>query len=132
FQRYYAPNNCSLVLSGNFDPEAAKQLILKYFGPIPSGPAITRPKKDVPVLDRNKLIVRKERVPQAKLSFAWHVPGYFDGDEAPLDFAAQILGKNKNSRLFNKLVREEKLVTQLAVYNAAREIAGLFVIDAYL
>jgi zinc protease len=132
FRKYYAPNNASLVLSGNFNPESAKQLILKYFGPIPSGPAITRPKKDIPILAQNKLIVRKERVPQAQLTMAWHVPGYFDKDEAPLDFASQILGKEKNSRLYNKLVRDEKLATRLSVYNSAREIAGLFVVEALI
>src|SRR5437870_1363422 len=46
FRQYYGPNNASLVLVGDFDPAAAKQLVEKYFGPIPRGPEVKRP--DVP------------------------------------------------------------------------------------
>ena len=39
FRLYYAPNNASLAIVGDIDPEQTRALVGKYFGPIPSGPA---------------------------------------------------------------------------------------------
>src|SRR5688500_7456720 len=44
FNRYYTPNNASLVIAGDFDPATTRALVQKYFGPIERGPAITVPK----------------------------------------------------------------------------------------
>ena len=43
FRTYYAPNNASLCLAGDFDPAQAKQWIAKYFGPLPKGPEVEQP-----------------------------------------------------------------------------------------
>ncbi len=129
FRTYYAPNNASLVLSGSFDPGEARKLVQKYFGPLPSGPSIVRARRNVPRLDRDITVVSEERVPQPRLVLVWHAPPVFDAEEAPLDLAAEILGEGKNSRLYRRLVRDEKLATRVSVYNAAREISGLLYID---
>jgi zinc protease len=129
FKKFYTPNNASLVLSGAFDVAEAKQLVAKYFGPLPSGESITRPKKLVPELSADKLIVRQERVPQAKLTLVWHTPPYFDPDDAPLILASEVLGGGKNSRLYRKLIREEKLASNLAIYVDSMEITSAFYIE---
>jgi zinc protease len=130
FYTFYRPNNASLTLSGNFDPDIAKQLILKYFGPLQAGPSLTRPKEYIPELKQNKLVIRMERTPQVKLTMAWHVPGFFDKSEASLKYAAQILGSGNNSHLYKKLVRESKVATQVAAYVDTREISSQFVVEA--
>src|SRR5690606_40752507 len=56
----------------------------------------------------------QERVPQAKLTLVWNTPPYFHADEAPLVLASEVLGGGKNSRLYRKLVREEKVASNLA------------------
>jgi zinc protease len=129
FERYYTPNNASLVLSGDFDPVQARQLIQKYFGPLPSGPHIPRQQYNVPQLERDILVTVEERVPQPQLTLVWHTPPWFDDEEAPLDFAAEILGQGKNSRLFRRLVLEEKIATRVTVYHGAQEAAGQFLIQ---
>lgn len=129
FKKFYTPNNASLVLSGAFDVAEAKTLIAKYFGSLASGDPLTRVKRLVPELTSDKLIVRKERVPQAKLTLVWHAPPYFDADEAPLSLAADILGSGKNSRLYRKLVRDEKLASNLSAFVDSMEISSNFYIE---
>jgi predicted Zn-dependent peptidase len=41
FNRWYGPNNAALVLAGDFDPARARALVEQYFGPIPTGTAVT-------------------------------------------------------------------------------------------
>ena len=48
FRRYYTPNNLSLVIAGDFDPAEAKRLVEKYFGGLPPGPALDRPRRWLP------------------------------------------------------------------------------------
>jgi len=74
FKRWYTPNNCSLVLSGDFDPATAKTLIQKYFGPIPSGEALSRPGVNIPSLPGTKQVFAKDRVPQGRLQIVYPAP----------------------------------------------------------
>lgn len=129
FKTYYTPNNCTLTLSGDFDPTTAKELIKKYFGPFPAGPTIDRMKNNIPRLDNDKLVVATDRVPQARIYLCYPSIPMYDKEEAPLDYAAFVLGSGKNSRLYKKLVRELELASSVSVNNSCQEIAGMFIID---
>ena len=54
FRTYYVPNNAILCVAGDFEPEQAKSWIEKYFGPLPRGPEVTRPKPSVPDADASR------------------------------------------------------------------------------
>ena len=72
FRTYYAPNNATLAIVGDFDNAKAKAWVTKYFGSLPAGPAITRPTVPATTLAANKRIVledTKARLPQ--LTFVW-------------------------------------------------------------
>ena len=77
FKTYYAPNNCSLVIAGDFEIEEAKQLVEKYFGSFEPGPSLERPRLWVPRLDGEKRIQVADRVPQERLYVVWPAPAYF-------------------------------------------------------
>ena len=55
FRTYYTPNNLSLVIAGDFDPAMAKRLVEKYFGSLPPGPALERPCRGSPRLERERI-----------------------------------------------------------------------------
>ncbi len=130
FRTWYTPNNCTLTLSGDFDPATAKQLIQKYFGPIPAGPPLDRMKAYIPALAADKLEVAYDRVPQARLYLCYpSVPAY-DQLEAPLDFSTFFLASGKNSRLYKKLVHDLELCSSVNVNNGCSEIAGMYIIEA--
>jgi zinc protease len=126
FQTWYTPNNCTMSIVGDFDPALAKQLIQKYFGPIPAGPSLSRPVVDIPSLQETKIIRATDRVPQARLYLYYPVPQIYSKEEAPLDYAAFVLGRGKGSRLYRKLVRELQLASGVSVNDAMNEVCGEF------
>ena len=99
FRRYYTPNNLSLVIAGDFDPAEAKRLVEKYFGGLPPGPALDRPRRWIPQLDGERVVEVSDRVPAARTYVAFVAPEYFGADEAAMQIAARILGDGLSSRL---------------------------------
>ncbi len=125
FRTYYTPNNCSLVIAGDLDPDEARQLAEKYFGPIHPGPPLARPERFVVSLESNRRLVVKDRVPQERLYLAWPAVPFFEADDASLDLVANILSEGKNSRLYKRLVYDEQIASEVSVFNYSLEIAGL-------
>jgi zinc protease len=130
FRRYYAPNNLSLVIAGDFDPAEAKRLVEKYYGGIPPGPPLDRPARSVPSLTSERVIEVADRVPQERVYMAWPVPEYFAEGEAALDIAARILTDGLSSRLNKSLVYDRQLCTNVNSFEISSEISGAFVITA--
>jgi zinc protease len=126
FTTYYTPNNCSLVVAGDFEVAEAKSLVDKYFGPFSPGPALDRPAQWIPRLDGEKRIVVADRVPQDRLYLAWPTSGYFRPDDAELDLASHILSQGKNSRLYKTLVYDRQVASDVSAFNYSMEIAGVF------
>lgn len=130
FHMYYTPNNCSLVLAGNFDADEATSWIEKYFGPVAPGPALDRAKLWVPRLEGEKRVAVSDRVPLERLYLVWPTPAYFHTGDAELDLASCILSQGKNSRLYKRLVYQEQIATDVSAFNYSLEISGLFGIVA--
>ncbi|MBM4119239.1 insulinase family protein, partial [bacterium] len=130
FRRYYAPNNASLAVAGDFDPARAKALIEKYFGGIPSGPAVDRLETWVPRLDGERRLVAEDAVELPRLWLAWHIPGNFQPGDAEFELLAAVLGTGKTSRLYQRLVYDLQIAQELEVSVDRRELCSLFMIDA--
>src|SRR5215831_18218436 len=71
FRQYYAPNNLSLAIAGDFDPAEARRLVEKYFGDIPPGRPLDRPSMWVPTLNGERVIEVNDRVTLDRVYFAW-------------------------------------------------------------
>jgi zinc protease len=127
FHTYYTPNNLSLAVTGDFDVSAAKRLIDKYFGPIPPGPPLDRPKYWVPQLNGEKSIDVKDHVPQERTYFAWPTPAYFANGDADLDLASLVLTDGLSSRLNKSLVYDKQLCSDVVSFQNSSEIASDFV-----
>lgn len=132
FKTYYTPNNMSLVITGDFDPEEAKRLVKKYFGTIPSGPALARPAQWIHELNAERIVEVADRVPQTRVYIAWHSPAYFGQQDAELDVAASVLTDGLSSRLNRALVYDRQLCTSVSAYQDSMEIAGNFCIELTL
>jgi zinc protease len=128
FHRYYTPNNLTLTIAGDFDPAEAKTLVAKYFGGIPAGPALDRPRRYMPVLDGEKIVEVMDRVPQERTYFAWPSPAYFDKGDADLDLASLILTDGLSARLNKNLVYDKQLASSVSSFNNGMEISGFFCI----
>jgi zinc protease len=88
FRLYYAPNNTTLVVSGDFNPAATKGWIKKYFDEIPRGQPITRPKAPPVTLDAEKRLYYEDRVQVPQLYLVWPSVGSHDDDNHALDILA--------------------------------------------
>ena len=128
FHTYYTPNNLSLAITGDFDPAEAKRLIAKYYGSIPPGPALDRPKHWVPRLAAEKIIDVRDHVPQERTYFAWPSPAFFDPDDANLDLVSLILTDGLSSRLNKSLVYDKQICSDVVSFQGSSEIAGDFII----
>jgi zinc protease len=128
FQMYYTPNNLSIAITGDFDVAEAKRLIEKYYGSIPPGPALDRPKHWVAGLNGEKIIEVKDHVPQERTYFAWPSPAFFDPDDGTLDLVSLILTDGLSSRLNKALVYDQQICSDVNSFQNSGEIAGSFVV----
>ena len=126
FRRYYAPNNASLAIVGDFDPAQTKRWIERYFGDIPSGPPIERPDPAPVRLDGEKRIVLEDRVQLPRLYINWVTPAFFAPGDAEMDVIADILAGGESSRLYRRLVFDEQLAQFVSAGQASRALNGEF------
>lgn len=126
FLRWYGPNNATLTIGGDVDPAQVVQLVEKYFGPIPRGPAVEPTRLPLPSLAADRFAsLHDNYARQPALSITWPVIPAFHPDEAPLDCLAEILGQGKNSILYQHLTKKQKALNASAI-NASSELAGEF------
>ncbi len=129
FRVYYAPNNVSIALVGDFKPEDAKPLIEKYFGPIPRGPE--KPPVEARPVPRTQEAreTLHDQVQLAKVLMGWVGP-------PPLQRPAivpllRVLAGGKSSRLYHDLVYEKKIAQDVsASWDPGMQLGGQIEITA--
>ncbi len=125
FTKYYVPNNIAMVIAGDVKPEQVKQLVTKYFAWIPRAPTPARPKYAPPPLQQHQITIdTSDDVQVPRVYVAFRGPTAYSVDEAPLDMAAAILGDGKSSRLYKRLVYDEKIAQSVNASDETREIGG--------
>jgi len=132
FHRFYFPRNASLVIAGDFDLSRARELVSKYFAPLPSRPGVEH-RKSAPDA-RIEGTVRATIADSVELPlsvFVWHSPALFKDGDADLDVLASILGGGKSSRLYRSLVYEKKLAQEVSVTEDSSYLTSKFEIMAY-
>ena len=130
FSTYYHPGNASLALAGDIDPDEALELARKYFEDLPAGPAVLPVRPQSPVLLGETRLLLEDRVELPRLYVSWHTMAMFAGGDADLDLAADILANGKTSRLYKRLVFEERIATDVSAAQNSREIAGFMQLAA--
>lgn len=128
FNTYYAPNNASLVLGGNFDIDASAKLIEKYFGEISGGATIPQVKAPVQNLRESGIIIQEDNVQLPRVYMAWHSDKAFGADDAALDILADILSSTKNSRLQKNLLFDNQIALDVSSFQYSARLAGSFII----
>jgi zinc protease len=129
FERYYHPGNASVAVVGDVASAEAIDLVTELFGEIPGGPPVA-PVARTPVPARAGRLVLEDRVPLARLYLAWPTPALFEEGDAELDLTSDILAGGRTSRLYERLVHERRVATELASAQTSRELGGLFQILA--
>ncbi|TAM94873.1 MAG: insulinase family protein [Rhodanobacteraceae bacterium] len=127
FRDYYGAANTTLVLVGDITPAEAREKALRYFGDIPAGPRVPRPQTWITARDASTSGSMTDNVAQTRIYREWNTPGLDAGsdDRLMLDLAAQVLGGGKTSRLYQRLVYQDKLADDVSVNNMSFELASM-------
>jgi zinc protease len=124
FARYYAPNNAILLLAGDLDLPATKRLVERYFGPIPRGRAVVHRAAPAAGFSREKRVQMEARVNLPSEFMVWHTSPIFQPGDAEMNVAARILGDGKTSRLYRRLVYDQKLAESVSVTTSSLLLGG--------
>ena len=129
YHNYYRPNNAIVVISGNLAPNAALQLVEKWFGDIPAG---TIPKRQLPTEPKQQNLqqrIKQADVPVDALYLAFHTPARTDINYYVTDIISDILCNGQSSRLYRKLLKERRLFTDIDAYITGNIDPGLLIIE---
>jgi zinc protease len=132
FKKHYNPSNAILVVAGNVELENIKALVDKWFGPIPAGEKYERNLPVEPKQTAPKTLEVKADVPLDALYKCWHIYPRTDDRYYTADLISDILSGGGSSRLYQSLVKEQKLFSNLDCYHMGSTDAGLMVIEGKL
>lgn len=112
YRTYYAPNNATIVIVGDFDAKKVLPLVKKHFGSIPRGPEVPKVGAVEPKQLGEKRIVVKQEAELPAIYAGYKVPTVKHRDAYALNVLQGILSSGKSSRLYKSLVYEK----QIALY----------------
>jgi zinc protease len=128
FRLYYAPNNATLAITGDFDPAQTKAWIAKYFSGVARGKAIVRPTVPQTRMAEEKRLVFEDRVQIPRLYLSWPTVGENNDDQYALDVLADVLARSRISRLTKALVYDKQSAASISSFQSTNESAGGFVV----
>jgi zinc protease len=118
FATYYAPNNAVITLAGDFETDAALELIERHFAAIPPNRSLP-PGPDMtvePMIGRDVRVTVPDQVPLPRIYLAHRVAPFGTDAHDAFDVAADILGTGRASRLYAALVREQRIAQDVSVF----------------
>jgi len=124
---YYVPNNATLSIAGDIDPETTKKLVEKYFGDIPRGtkplyrPSVVEPPQTAEVRD-----TVYDNIQLPAVIIAYHMPAQGTPDSYALSMLTTLLSDGESSRLSKSVVDKQQLGLQVMAFPFALEDPGLF------
>jgi zinc protease len=130
FSTYYHPANASLAIAGDLDLSETLALARDYFEQLPAGPPVAPVRPPLADLEGERRLLIEDRVELPRLYLAWLTTPMFAEGDADLDLASDILANGKTSRLYRRLVFDERIATDVSATQNSREVAGFVQIAA--
>lgn len=130
-KKYYGPNNAVLVVAGDIDVVETKKMIQDYFGPIPRGVDVVRNyPKETPITEEIRATAYDPNIQIPALLVAYRTPGFAERDAYVLDMISSYLTDGKSSKLYKKLVDDQKQALQVGLFNIGQEDYGIYLVFA--
>jgi zinc protease len=129
YERFYHPGNAVLVVSGDFEPARALELVQRHLGSIPAGrpyaqaDAFRAPAE--PQRGEQRLTLRWDDA-GSRLCIAWPTVALGTDEDCILDLVSTLMAGGRLSRLYRRLVIEERCATSISVHNDTRVESGCF------
>ena len=130
-KKYYVPNNAVLVIAGDIDITETKQMVKNYFGDIPAGQDIDRnyPMED-PITEEIRATAYDPNIQIPASVIGYRTPGFKERDAYVLDMISTYLSDGKSSKLYKKMVDEQKQALQVGAFNIAQEDYSMYLVFA--
>ncbi len=132
FFKHYRPINAILVVAGNVKTEEIKRLADKWFGDIPMGEKYVRHLADEPTQQKARVLDTEADVPLNAFYKTWHMESRLEKGYYIADLITEILGGGGSSRLYQSLVKEQKLFSNIDCYHFGSVDKGLITIEGKL
>jgi predicted Zn-dependent peptidase len=132
FNKHYNPSNAIMVVAGNVETDYIKELTEKWFGPIPAGEKYMRNVPQEPAQTEARRKTVKAEVPLDAFYKCWHMPARIDNAYYAIDLIVDILGGGASSRLYQTLVKEQQLFSNIDCYHYGSLDRGLLTIEGKL
>ncbi len=129
FYKHYRPVNAILAVAGNVTTEQVRQLAEKWFGNIPAGDKYNRNLPQEPTQTAARVATIEANVPLDALYKAWHIGGRMSPTYYAADLITEIMGNGFASRLYQRLVKEQQLFSNISCYHTGSTDPGLLVIE---
>ena len=127
YDKFYGPNNATLVIAGDFEEGKAKELVEKYFGEIKKRQEVEPLDIQNVTLEETKRLYHEDNFATApQLNMVWPTVEQYTDDAYALDFLGEILSDGKKAPLYRVLVEDMELASQPYAWNGSDQIAGKF------
>jgi zinc protease len=127
---FYKPNNCSLVLIGDFKESDARRMIERYFGSIPKGKPVDRMPQHPSQTPEQVRFTLEDAVKLPAVYIAFQSGTTLDREEYIMDLLSFALASGRSSRLYQELVYRRKITRTVDAYSHGLEGTGVFYFDA--
>ncbi|HTN19865.1 MAG TPA: pitrilysin family protein [Pelobium sp.] len=132
FKKHYNPKNAIMVVGGAVKLEDVKKLAEKWFAPIDGGKKYERNLPTEPVQTQEIKETVKADVPANAIYKVFKMPGRMEEGYAATDLISDILSQGKSSRLYQNLVQQNPVFSNINAYNYGSIETGMFVIEGRL
>jgi len=129
FKRFYTPSNAILVIAGNVEADDAIQMAEKWFSDIPAGIKNIRNLPEEPIQERARKLVVEKDVPAHSIHKVYQMSRRMDDNYHTQDLISDILGRGASSRLYQTLVKEQQIFSEISAYVSGNMDKGLLVIS---
>lgn len=131
FDKYYVPNNAVLVVAGDIDVSKTKKMIEDYFGPIKKGEELKRDfPKESPITEQINATAYDANIQIPATVLGYRTPSFTEKDSYILNMISTYLSDGNSSKLYKKLVDEQKQALQVAAFNLEQQDYGMYLIFA--
>jgi zinc protease len=114
YRSYYAPNNATLVLVGDFDCAKTSEAIQAHYGDYPAAPIAPEPSRPEPRQTEERRLQTQQPTAQERIAVGYHSPAMADRDHAPMVLLNEILFGGAASRVHRRLVEEDEIASSVA------------------
>ncbi len=132
FFKHYTPSNAVLCVAGNITVEQVKTLAQKWFGNIPAGEKYDRDLPKEPKQKVSRKLEVKAKVPLDALYKCWHIYARLDKRYYTTDLITDLLSGGGSSRLYQSLVKEKQLFSNINCFHFGSVDEGLLAIEGKL